>query len=404
MAKRLAILTMGALLAGTNAGAQSAGEALRGALFGPNEFSSTGALSEDSAATLYGLILGETATFPVGSSAGGFTWIFDSNLRVPIRRSASFGPMFAERPFTTGRGRLNVGGVFQHTSFVSVGGLPLTELEDFVSYNGGESVYSYTSSVEIAIDRTVLSATYGIFDKLDVGVILPLGYSRVSGVAAYYQLQDGSPSTTREETSGSSFGLGDFVIRTKAALMASRALDLAAAVDLRLPTGDPEKLLGTGQMQAKLLIIAGTTVGSVMPHVNLGYTFGGSGMTFGADNRWLGSFGDPELIEREPSEEFNYTIGADAAVTPRITVAGDLIGRIVKNSASMTPFEGGSTERDLVRFLEVTPGTQHLLLGAVGMKVNVGGSWLATGTILFPLNDNGIRPALTPVIGFERSF
>jgi hypothetical protein len=194
MAKRLAILTVSALLAGTDARAQSAGEALRGALFGPNEFTSTGALSEDSAAALYGLILGETATFPVGTSAGGFTWVFDANLRVPIRRSPSFGPMFAERPFTTGRGRLNVGALFQRTSFVSVGGQSLTELENFVSYNGGESVYNYTSSVEIAINRMIVSATYGLLDKLDVGVIVPFGHSQVSGVAAYYQLQDGSAS------------------------------------------------------------------------------------------------------------------------------------------------------------------------------------------------------------------
>ena len=45
-----------------------------------------------------------------------------------------------------------------------------------------------------------------------------------------------------------------------------------------------------------------------------------------------------------------------------------------------------------------------MLLGAVGAKVSVGGAWLLTGTVLFPLNDNGIKPAVTPVIGFERAF
>ena len=402
MAKRLGILVIGALLAAANAGAQSAGDALRTVLFGTDN--ARGALSESSKEALYGLLLGETATFPIGSSAGGFTWVFDANLRVPTRRSPSFGPMFAERPFTTGRRKLNVGAVFQHTRFVSVGGLPLTELEDSVSYGRGESIYRNTSSVEVEIDRTVLSATYGIFDKLDVGVIVPLGRSRVSGASAYYQLYEGAESTTREEIRGSSFGAGDFVIRTKAALIASHRFDAAVAVDLRLPTGDPDKLLGTGHLQTKLLLIAGTTVGSVTPHVNVGYTLGGEGMKFGADNRWIGSFGDPELIERKPSEEFNYTFGADAAATPRITIAGDVIGRVVKNSAAMTPYDSGADDADRVRFLEVTPGTVHLLLCAVGVKVNIGGSWLATGTILFPLNDNGIRPAATPVIGFERSF
>ena len=110
------ILVLGALLAATDARAQSAGEALRAILFRTILGGTTGALTENSSSALYGLLLGETTTFPIGSSAGGFTWIFDSNLRVPIRRSSSFGPMFAERPFTTGKGKLNVGAVFQHTS------------------------------------------------------------------------------------------------------------------------------------------------------------------------------------------------------------------------------------------------------------------------------------------------
>lgn len=402
--KRLWLLVIGALLAASGARAQTAGDALRGALFGVDPYSSTGALNENSTETLYGLLLGETATFPIGTSAGGFTWVFDSNLRVPIRRSPSFGPMFAERPFTTGRGKLNVGAVFQHTRFTSVGGLPLTDLENYVSYSGGQEVYNYTSSVRIEIDRTVFSATYGILDKLDVGVILPLGNSRVSGTSAFYQLAEGAETITREEISGSSFGAGDVVIRTKAALVASASFDAAAALDLRLPTGDPEKLLGTGQLQTKLLFIAGTTVGSVTPHVNLGYTFGGSGMAFGQVVQFEDSYEVPELLEREASEEFNYTFGADAAVTPRITIAGDVIGRVVKNSAAMTPFDSGFENADRVKDLKVIPGTVHLLLAAVGAKVNIGGSWLLTGSILFPLTDNGIRPALTPVIGFERAF
>ena len=136
MAKRLGILLCGALLAATDARAQSAGDALRTVLFRGDVDGATGALSENSKEALFGLLLGETTTFPIGSSAGGFTWVFDSNLRVPIRRSASFGPMFAERPFTTGRGRLNVGAAFQRTRFVSVGGQPLTELEFSSSYDG----------------------------------------------------------------------------------------------------------------------------------------------------------------------------------------------------------------------------------------------------------------------------
>jgi hypothetical protein len=404
MSKRLAILMMGALLAATEAGAQSAGDALRTVLFRNEASSATGALTENSSAALYGLLLGETTTFPIGSSAGGFTWIFDSNLRVPTRRSSSFGSMFAERPFTTGRGKLNVGAAFQHTRFDSIGGQPLTNLESSVSYRSGDEVYRRTSSVRVELDRTILSATYGIHDRVDVGVIVPVGSARVSGFSSSYQLYNREVQNERTDARGSSFGAGDIVFRTKAALIASDRFDGAAAIDVRLPTGDPDKLLGTGYTQAKVMFIGASTAGSVTPHVNVGYTLGGEGMAFGPDNRWTGSFGDPELIRRQPSEEFNYTIGADVAATPRITIAGDVIGRVVKNSAAMSLSDSGTSSADRVIFLEVTPGNVHLLLGAVGAKVNIGGSWLATGTILFPLGDRGIKPAITPVIGFERAF
>ena len=160
-----------------------------------------------------------------------------------------------------------------------------------------------------------MSATYGLHNKIDIAAIVPFGSARVSGFASGYQMEAGVEDAVRTDSSGSSFGIGDILVRTKVALIASDSFDAAAAVDIRLPTGDPEKLLGTGFTQARVMFIGGTTLGSVNPHINVGYTFGGEGMVFGADNRWEGSFGDPELISRQPSEEFNYTAGVDIAAT-----------------------------------------------------------------------------------------
>jgi hypothetical protein len=397
MAARLALLTFGILLVATGASAQqSAGAALREILFNGN-------FPEDTKDVLHALLLGETTTFPTGTSAGGFTWTFDDTLRVPIRRSRSFGPMFAERPFTTGKGKLNVGAALQHTTFSSIGGRPLTDFELSSTYASGD-VYRSTSSLDVQLDRTIVSATYGLHNKVDVAAIVPFGSARVSGFASSYQVFEGRADESRTDGSGSSFGLGDILLRTKVALIASDNFDAAAAVDIRLPTGDPDMLLGTGFTQARVMFIGGTTFGSVNPHVNIGYTFGGEGMVFDADKRLEGSSENPDLFERQPSEEFNYTAGVDIAATPRITIAGDIIGRVVKNSAGLEFFDSGSGGDRFV-ILEITPGTVHKLLGAIGAKVSVGGAWLLTGTVLFPLNDSGgIKPAVTPVIGFERAF
>jgi hypothetical protein len=405
MAKGLAILFVaGASLAGAEAGAQSAGQALQNILF--QGAGGGGALSENRTRAVQALLLGETTTFPIGSSAGGFAWTFSPDLRVPVRRSRSFGPMFAERPFTVGARKLNVGAAFQHTRFDAVGGQPLTDLIDSVSYNFNESFYNYSSSVAVTIDRTIFSATYGVHDRVDIGVIVPVGEARVSGFSGFsFNDEFDGLRSGRTSQSGSSFGMGDVVVRLKAAVTTTGRFDSAVALDVRLPTGDRDKLLGTGTTQAKAQFIAASTFGRATPHVNIGYTFGGAGMRFGSDTRWEGSSGDPELLSApEASQEFTYTAGADIVATPRLTVAGDVLGRLVKDSANMSLFDSGASDPDRVVFLQITPGTVHLLLGAIGAKFSVGGSWLATGTLLFPLNDNGIKPGVTPIVGFERAF
>ena len=398
-------LMVPALLAGTDAGAQTApevapGNALRILLL-------SGALSEtqSTGGMLYGLLLGETTTFPVGSLAGGFSWRFDTKLRVPVRRTQSFGPMFAERPYTAGKGRMNLGVAFQHTTFDSVGGQPMSALRDFTGYSADE-FYGYDTSLKLAVDRTIVSATIGIHDRLDLGVIVPIGQARVSGftTGVFRHPDPGQSSDSRVDASGSAAGFGDVVIRTKFALPPLKRFETAATLDVRLPTGDPDKLLGTGTTQTRVMFVGSSTWGAVAPHVNLGYTFGGGGLRFGPDGQLEGVPGDPKAYEPSPSEEFNYTLGADIVVKPRLTISGDVIGRVVQNTASI--FQKDTGPGSLIRrvVLEFTPGTQNLMLGAVGAKLSVGRSWLLTGTVLFPLRDNGLKPAVTPVIGFERAF
>lgn len=55
------------------------------------------------------LLLAQLSSFPLGSSTGGFTYTFDASLGTFRRGSASFGPAFAERALTIGKGRLSGG-------------------------------------------------------------------------------------------------------------------------------------------------------------------------------------------------------------------------------------------------------------------------------------------------------
>ena len=62
----------------------------------------------------------QTATLPLGSSAGGFSYTFDQALGTYTRSTNSFGSAFAERAVTIGRGRWDLGATYQHASFSSV--------------------------------------------------------------------------------------------------------------------------------------------------------------------------------------------------------------------------------------------------------------------------------------------
>src|SRR2546428_12578775 len=67
------------------------------------------------------------ATFPLGSSSGGLTYVFDESVGTFRRGSASFGPLFAERALTIGRRKVSAGFNYQRTSYNTFEGQPLDD-------------------------------------------------------------------------------------------------------------------------------------------------------------------------------------------------------------------------------------------------------------------------------------
>src|SRR2546430_11523549 len=67
------------------------------------------------------------STFPLGSSSGGMTYVFDESVGTFRRGSASFGPLFAERALTIGRRKLSAGFNYQRTSYSTFEGQRLDD-------------------------------------------------------------------------------------------------------------------------------------------------------------------------------------------------------------------------------------------------------------------------------------
>jgi hypothetical protein len=170
---------------------------------------------------------------------------------------------------------------------------------------------------------------------------------------------------------------------------------LAVGVDLRMPTGDAENLLGLGTAQTALTFIASSKHGRYAPHVNFGYTFSGESDVIGT-----------------VADELGYRAGVEIVMSPSITLAADLIGRALLDSSKLVlgsttvnyrDASGATLSTSFEEFQHET-GTLNSVTVALGGKVNVKGQLLVTANVLIPANWDGIRARFTPVIGFEYSF
>ena len=395
-----------------------------------------------------GLLIGQLASLPLGSSAGGFTYAFDPTLGTFVRSSRSFGPSFAERATTIGRGRVSVGFNFQHTRYdqfegedlrdgsikfylrhqecCSTGGAPVPPFFGVVEQPNGSrlspffegDVIEAALSLRVSTDTFAMFGNYGLTDRWDVSVAVPIvRVDLEASVLATIQRLATSPNglihtfeqgnanaTSRTfDRSGTATGLGDIVLRTKYRLFGQATRAVALAVDARLPTGNEEDLLG-GSAQTKVFGIFSGGNDRFGHHVNIGYTFSSGD---------LGVVGSGFRLPSLP-DEFNYAAGVEFVATPRLTLIGDILGRNLHDTGRLEieakRFDFQPLDATLppssMTFNEFSPraGNLNLVLGTVGAKFNPTGDLLVSASVLFPLTDAGLKGRWTTVIGLDFAF
>ncbi len=133
-------------------------------------------------------IADQLSSFPLASSAGGFTYTFDTALGVFVRSSDSFGPVYAERVDTVGKGRFNLGVNYSHFTFDKIndlalkdGDLRLVFTHQDTNHNGNNETLFFEGdvitaqlSLKITTDITAVVFNYGITDRFDVGTAIPI--------------------------------------------------------------------------------------------------------------------------------------------------------------------------------------------------------------------------------------
>jgi hypothetical protein len=355
----------------------------------------------------------QVSNIPLGSSSGGFTYAYDSSLGSFSRTSNTFGPAFAERGITVGKKQFSFGMNYLHSSYSSLDGLDLTNgaikfnlLHQALtppSYVEGDVVQA-ALQLNLSTDTTAFLLNYGVTDKLDVGLAVPI--VRVKMDLTYhatildFATHAVSPTThvfanggkTQDfATSGSASGLGDIAIVAKYNLLRQGTNALAAAVDLKLPSGDENNMLGSGSTVTRVFLV-GSGGDRVSPHFNVGYTFA-SGASV--------------------SNEMNYVGGVEFAPMPKLTLIGDLVGRTAfdstrfNTSSTAHSFQQGPTaplETTSLQSISATTGSLSTGFIALGGKFNPAGRLLISAHLLIPYSDQGLKAGVTPVIGFDYSF
>ena len=410
--------------------------------------------------TINKLIAAQLSTFPIGSSSAGFVFNFDSATGTFKPASQSFGPLFAERALTNGKGRFGFGVNYQHVECQSYEGTDLKNgaLTYVLQHNdccpnpagttGPEEPFFEGDLIRMSVvmslktDITAPFVSYGLTNRWDVGVVLPLVHVSLNptitstldlistaGITPPIHSFDGNGQLTKVTgISGAASGLGDILLRTKYRFIDFAGGGIAGGIDLRLPTGDRDNLLGTGAVQTKLSFIASTEISRLSPHVNVGYTFSSGHLSdslttinsqgaaaAGATQTQLASVTGTPLVDTTVPNELNYTAGFDVAAHSLLTVSADFIGRTIRDTprfammpqtyqyrtSNLGPLL--TTTRDT--FSNISTGNLNLFMGALNAKFNIPRTTLLlTGSVLFPLNDSGLKPNVTPVVSLDYSF
>lgn len=364
----------------------------------------------------------QLAAVPLPSPASGFTYRFDPATGTFVRSTRSFGPILTERGETIGRGRLSLGYSYQFYSFDHLDGVPLAQVSavfthDNAQLGGGRTdVVATTNAIEATVSQFSGALTYGITDRIDVALAVPVVQTRLSllsnarihrvGTGAnlgvhYFPDEsaiDGFGTTHQFFTEGSAAGMGDLVLRTKATVLREGTRALAAGVDLRLPTGDELNLLGAGAMGVRIFAAFSSALGAFAPHANVAYQWNGESALAG-DVR--------AGVKADLPDQLIFAFGSDLSVNDRFSLVADFLGQRVYDSPRLftRTFEAtgpaGSIDLPDIRFEADSYWTAS---GAVGFKGHIATRALVVFNLKFKLNDNGLTDKLTPLVGMEWNF
>lgn len=394
----------------------SAAVALHGEHFVPSAATQNGSVIS----FITNAISGNVADFPFSAASGGTTFRFEGGTPVPT--SLSTGPVFAERGQTLGRGRVLVGFSYNSFRYTSLRGVDLNAINLVFTHENvtgaacdstqGRScdpmgvprlendIMPFQLALDIKVSLASFVLTYGVSDRLDIGVALPFVSTTLDGRSLASVIPFGGDSafhyfggtatnpvlSASRVVRGSASGLGDVAVRIKLNVHNSDRSSVALLADGRFPTGSEQDLLGAGQFSGRVVGVVSARFGAFSPHADVGYL------------RRVGALHTDAVLA---------TVGFDHLMAPSVTLAADLISQLQVGQNKLTV--PGPVHYDLpfqrdVQSSDIPNIRDDLINGSLGMKVTMSGGPTVIANALVPVNRGGLRPNVLWTLGLEYSF
>jgi hypothetical protein len=254
-------------------------------------------------------------------------------------------------------------------------------------------------NLDIDVAVTSFSMTYGLFDRVDVGLVVPLVSTVLNGqsraqitpfggtLAHYFGGTAASPQLSAERiVHGSTSGVGDVGARVKVNVSQSQRGGFALMGEARFPTGSEEDLLGSGRFAARGLAAVSGRFGDFSPHINAGYLYRNDSLQ---------------------NDAVLATAGFDHMLAPWATLAIDVLSELQVGDTKLrvpgavtieTPFR-----RDVLPS-DIPNSRDDIFDASLGFKFTAAPGLAIVTNSLWPLNRGGLRPNVLWTLGAEYNF
>jgi opacity protein-like surface antigen len=333
--------------------------------------------------TIVNALLVNLASVPLSTSSGGFVYRFNEQLGTAERSADTFGPFFVERALTPGKGHPSFGVTASTSSFNKLDGKPLRDgtLLTIANQFRDERTPFDTEKLTLKIRSSGMTifGSVPVTDRFEIGAALPLLRLELEG--ARINVYRGA-TLAQANASATASGVGDLALRGKVVLFRDQGLGVATAAEVRLPTGDRENLLGAGKAGYRISGLVSYEPSRFAIHANLGAAGGGV------------------------SNEVTIGAAALAAISPRVTLSGEMLARRVSELRDLDLLAAPHPTIvgvDTYRLVAGQGGNTALQLVA-GLKWNVASTMVLGGHVRWSATHSGLTATLTPTVAFEYAF